>query len=187
MPSAFASFASGLFVATLVLTHDATFGDEILLARGLLARAPAPSASPEAVDPNVVMPTSGGFLGTLHDAPGETSTTASDASTDASSDPDDWAGGEIAFRPPPVADVADGVLEGVYLDDLDDDVADDVASCSAASRGPLPSDAFAANLTTRESFAAAMASTKLALTLWARTARPATDALSRYARAGATG
>ena len=181
MPSAFASFASGLFVATLVLTHDATFGDEILLARGLLARAPAPSASPEE-NPNVVMPTSGGFLGTLHDAPGEMSTTASDASTDASSDPDDWAGGEIAFRPPPVADAADGVLEGVYLDD---DVADDVASCSAASRGPLPSDAFAANLTTRESFAAAMASTKLALTLWARTARPATDALSRYARAGA--
>ena len=110
MPSAFASFASGLFVATLVLTHDATFGDEILLARGLLARAPAPSASPEE-NPNVVMPTSGGFLGTLHGAPGETSTTASDASTDASSDPDDWAGGEIAFRPPPVADAADGVLE----------------------------------------------------------------------------
>lgn len=182
MPSAFASFASGVFVATLVLTHDATFGDEILLARGLLARPPAPSASPDE-NPNVVMPTSGGFLGTLRDAPGETSATASDASADAPSDLDDRADGEVAFRAPPVADAADGVLEGVYLDD---DVADDVASCSAASRGPLPSDAFAANLTTRESFAAAMASTKLALSLWARTARPATDALSRYARAGAS-
>ena len=182
MPSAFASFASGLFVATLVLTHDATFGDEILLARGLLARAPRPVGVARG-ESNVVMPTSGGFLGTLHGAPGETSTVASDASTDASSDPDDWAGGEIAFRPPPVADAADGVPRASTSTTTSPTTSRRVPPPRAV---PSPSDAFAANLTTRESFAAAMASTKLALTLWARTARPATDALSRYARAGAS-
>ena len=37
MPSnALAAFAAGLFVATLVLTHDASAGDELLVARGLL-------------------------------------------------------------------------------------------------------------------------------------------------------
>ena len=37
MPSALASFAAGVFVATLVLTHDASRGDDLLLARGFLA------------------------------------------------------------------------------------------------------------------------------------------------------
>ena len=61
MPSnTLAAFAAGLFVATLVLTHDASAGDELLVARGLLLPSPLPdveihaSWNASAPDPNVV-------------------------------------------------------------------------------------------------------------------------------------
>ena len=55
-----AAFAAGLFVATLVLTHDASAGDVLLVARGLLLPSPLPdvevhaSRNASAPDPNVV-------------------------------------------------------------------------------------------------------------------------------------
>ena len=61
MPSnTLAAFAAGLFVATLVLTHDASAGDELLVARGLLLPSPSPafeihaSRNASLPDPNVV-------------------------------------------------------------------------------------------------------------------------------------
>ena len=176
MPSAFASFASGCSCA-LVLTHDATFGDDPP-ARGPLARAPAPSASPEE-NPNVAMPTRG-FLGTLHGAPGETSTTASTPPPTPHRIPTTGRAARLpsALLPSRTPRTA---AEGVYPT---------TTSPTTSRRVPPPARSPPFGRVRRQPHhprvpAAAMASTKLALTLWARTARPATDALSRYARAGA--
>ena len=158
MPSnTLAAFAAGLFVATLVLTHDASAGDELLVARGLLLPSPLPdvevhaSRNASAPDPNVVE-------GRASDAPEGTKApypddeaTDSTRATDATDATDDR----------PVA------VRGAH----------EVRGGRALEPDESP-------MTTREAFAAAMATTRLALRLWARAGRPATDALEWYTRAG---
>jgi hypothetical protein len=168
MPSnTLAAFAAGLFVATLVLTHDASAGDELLVARGLLLPSPSPafeihaSRNASLPDPNVVEGRAGrdaseGTKATDHPHGEATDATRVSDASDASDATDDLSlGVRDARTPREVHEVGARALE------LD-----------------------ASPMTTREAFAAAMATTRLALRLWARAGRPATDALEWYTRAG---
>ena len=158
MPSnTLAAFAAGLFVATLVLTHDASAGDELLVARGLLLPSPLPdveihaSWNASAPDPNVVE-------GRASDAP------------------------EGTKAPYPDDEATDSTRATDATDATDDrPVAERGAPEVRGGRALEPDES---PMTTREAFAAAMATTRLALRLWARAGRPATDALEWYTRAG---
>ena len=168
MPSnALAAFAAGLFVATLVLTHDASAGDELLVARGLLLPSPSPdvevgaSRNDSAPDPYVVE-------GRASDAPEGTKTPNPDVEAM------DFA---RATDPTDPTDPTDATDATDATDDRPVGVLDAPASRAPVSPDPSP-------MTTREAFAAAMATTRLALRLWARAGRPATDALEWYTRAG---
>jgi len=168
MPSnTLAAFAAGLFVATLVLTHDASAGDELLVARGLLLPSPSPafeihaSRNASLPDPNVVEGRAG------RDAPEGTKAT-------------DHPHGEAtdATRVSDASDATDAT------DDLSLGVRDARAPREVHEVGARALELDASPMTTREAFAAAMATTRLALRLWARAGRPATDALEWYTRAG---
>ena len=165
MPSnTLAAFAAGLFVATLVLTHDASAGDELLVARGLLLPSPSPafeihaSRNASLPDPNVVEGRAG------RDAP---------EGTKATDHPD----GE-AIDATRVSDASDAT------DDLSLGVRETRAPREVHEVGARALELDASPMTTREAFAAAMATTRLALRLWAHAGRPATDALEWYTRAG---
>ena len=165
MPSnTLAAFAAGLFVATLVLTHDASAGDELLVARGLLLPSPSPafeihaSRNASLPDPNVVEGRAG------RDAPEGTKAT-------------DQPHGE-ATDATRVSDASDAT------DDLSLGVRETRAPREVHEVGARALELDASPMTTREAFAAAMATTRLALRLWARAGRPATDALEWYTRAG---
>ena len=163
-PNTLAAFAAGLFVATLVLTHDASAGDELLVARGLLLPPPSPdvevraSRNASAPDPNVVE-------GRASNAPEGTKTPHPDVEA---------TGFTRATDAIDATDTADDRSVGLL---------DAPASC-APEVGARALELDASPMTTREAFAAAMASTRLALRLWARAGRPATDALEWYTRAG---
>ena len=151
MPSnTLAAFAAGLFVATLVLTHDASAGDELLVARGLLLPSPLPdveihaSWNASAPDPNVVE-------GRASDAPEGTKApypddeaTDSTRATDATDATDD--------RPVAVQEPAPEVRGGRALE---------------PDESPM---------TTREAFAAAMATTAATAAATTATTTPTTTA-----------
>ena len=167
MPSALASFAAGVFVATLVLTHDASRGDDLLLARGFLAPvgsnvsdvAPARAEASFADAPLLGAPREG----------------ADPSAADAPAPPalDDRSGSRGTPR------ALDALAStGSCVAPSDGATASAVASSSFASSSfascaapahpadPAPPARFAEDLTPREAFAAAMASTKLALALF---------------------
>ena len=146
MPSnTLAAFAAGLFVATLVLTHDASAGDELLVARGLLLPSPSPafeihaSRNASLPDPNVVEGRAG------RDAPEGTKAT-------------DQPHGE-ATDATRVSDASDAT------DDLSLGVRETRAPREVHEVGARALELDASPMTTREAFAAAMATTRLALRL----------------------
>ena len=162
MPSnTLAAFTAGLFVATLVLTHDASIGDELLVQRGLLLRG-----SKGGLDEfHVTQPDSNVVQGRFerHDPldalSGETS-------------PED-----ITAESPQLVDISDDTSVEVTHDTHTDQTATPPPSVS-------PTHDFSKPLTTREAFAAAMASTRLALRLWAIVGRPVMDTVEWYTKAG---
>jgi len=177
MPSNLAAFAAGLFVATLVLTHDASSGDELLVSRGLLRgrnglhRAAdgfggtKPEPDRHVVDGRNVLPSSArsGTEETSmpypdhedHGGYGNTQKHAADA-----------AAGEVN---------TDETTKRTRHTDHTDEASFPISVTISSDEGAF---------TTRQAFAAAMASTRLALRLWACAIRPATDAVEWYTRAG---
>lgn len=170
-----AAFLAGVFVSALVFTHDASFGNEILL-RGLLAR-----------DARSCQKTNVKVKATTSPAGGASGPSYLDAESSRSG------------RQPRVGnDDAAAVLVNDGVVHLG------VVEAALETRSGLPSleesDAgvnngeveafggkvkrFAEVLSAREAFAAAMASSRLAMALWTRAARPVTDSLTFYASAG---
>ena len=166
-----AAFLAGFFVAALVLTHDATTGEELLI-RGLQlgGKTPLPSASSN--DANLTEATTEVTTAAPATGPpplgaaGEGNAVIGDA-------------GEAATDSTQREETrGDGADETVSLIGFYDDEDNDPQPATAKHKG------WQHELSTRQAFAAAMASTKLSLALWARAAKPLTDSVSFYARAG---
>ena len=222
LPGWITPFLAGVFVSTLVLTHDGSVGNELIV-RGLLrgggdrhryafsadARVTSSSSSdttktttrttmeqpppgqshPAGELPSAELPVYRGNDAVLAKEQEEGATTT-EAAAVVEEDAKEKAEEEgVARRNANNDSDAD-----VGYNDADADAADaDAADADDGDADENPEEyysylnanrAFAETLSTREAIAAAMASTKLAMALWARAARPVTDSLTFYAGVG---
>ena len=178
-----APFLAGVFVTTLLFTHDAVGGNELLVARGLLARAGWRwSRGGGDADPLMTR------RGDARDGGGPDPARAGELPR----------AGDVSARAPPTSPPTAsslGVGVGGGGDDDDDDASSDATTTlrgfydyvddgARDGRFARPRARFADDITSREAFTAALASQRLALALFARALRPTTDFVRFYFTAG---